>query len=261
MRTAIPFRAFALAAALAAWLYSQGVLADTQPIAGAGPSTRITALFAEKFQPQAARHGIRFEVPERSIKHAGGIEATNTYLFGRTGRPLTPAEKALGKEEILLGRVPVGFFAGDGSGVRSLTLLQLQDVLLGRVSNWKQVGGADAPIVRLGREPTEAVLTHLRAGLPYLAEVSWDRVLQRDHQVVAMMKTQAGIHAITFGMLESFTAETHLRIEGWSAALPVGLVYDRRNASHPVVMEAIKFSKSDQWKDEIQKRAIGLPVR
>lgn len=246
---------------MAAWTFAQAAAAETQPIAGAGPSTRIAALFVQMFQPQAARQGIRFEVPERSIKHAGGIEASNTYLFGRLGRPLSPAEKALGKEEIMLGRVPVGFAVGDGVGVRSLTPQQLQDVLLGRVGNWKQVGGADAPIMRLGREPTEAVLTHLRAGLPYLGEVTWDKVLQRDHQVVAMLKTREGTYAISFGMLEAFPAENQLRIDGWSSALPVGLVYDKRNAAHPLVLDAIKYSKSDQWNNEIQKRGIGFSVR
>lgn len=261
MRTAILFRALALASALATSVFSHGASAEVQPIAGAGPSTRITALFAQLFQPQAARHGIRFEVPERSIKHAGGIEASNTFFFGRLGRPLNPAEKALGKEEILLGHVPVGFAVGDGVGVRSLTPQQLQDILQGRVSNWKQVGGADAPIMRLGREPTEAVLTHLRTGLPYLGEVAWDKVLQRDHQVVAMLKTQEGTYAISFGVLESFPPSNQLRIDGWSSAQPVGLVYDKRNAAHPLVLDAVKFSKSDQWNNEIQKRGIGLSVR
>lgn len=261
MRTAKRFRAFARAAALAVCFHSQAALAETQPIAGAGPSTRIAALFAQMFQSQAARHGVSFEVPERSIKHSGGIEASNTYYFGRLGRPLNPAEKALGKEEILLGRVPVGFAVGDGAGVRSLTPQQLQDVLQGRIGNWKQAGGADAPIMRLGREPTEAVLTHLRSGLPYLGEVAWDKVLQRDHQVIALLKTQEGRFAIAFGMLESFPAENLLRIEGWSSALPVGLVYDKRNAVHPLVQDAIKFSKSAQWNNEIQKRGIGLPAR
>ena len=41
----------------------------------------------------------KFEVEQRSIKHAGGIKASGKYLFGRTGRPLNTSEKQQGKHD------------------------------------------------------------------------------------------------------------------------------------------------------------------
>lgn len=245
---------------MAGWLFSAIAVADIQPIPGAGPSTRIVALFAKLFNEKSARHGVKFEVPERSVKHAGGIDASNTLIFGRTGRPLNDMEKSLGKEEIVLGRVPVGFVVGEGAGVRSVTLQQLQDVLMGRVTNWKQIGGADATILRVGREPTEAVLTHMAAEQPFLVHAKWDKVMQRDHQVAGLLASPEGKQAIAFGMLESFSDSSYLQVAEWSSSLLVGLVYDKRNAAHPVVVEAKQFVKSVFWKKELKNEKVGLPA-
>jgi hypothetical protein len=83
-----------------------------QVVAGAGPSTVVVNMFFEQFSKQFAELGYEFIVPKRSAKHAGGIKCSNNNLFGRTGRPLKEAERALNKEELFLAKVPI-VFAGD----------------------------------------------------------------------------------------------------------------------------------------------------
>lgn len=46
-----------------------------------------------------------------------------------------------------VGDVRLAFVVNPHNRVRELTSAQLVDVLLGRITNWKQVGGADAPVV------------------------------------------------------------------------------------------------------------------
>jgi len=63
---------------------------DAEPIYEAGPSTAIVKLFFEHFGQRPEAKGKTFLVPERSVKHKGGIRASGKHLFGRTGRPLSP---------------------------------------------------------------------------------------------------------------------------------------------------------------------------
>ena len=75
--------------------FSTVVGAERQVIAGAGPSTAVVALFAERFASDPSASGYVFEVPQRSAKHAGGIKASSKFVFGRTGRPLNEKEKSM----------------------------------------------------------------------------------------------------------------------------------------------------------------------
>ena len=125
-------------------------------IAGAGPSTKVVEHFVVYLAKTGAAEGMTFSVPEKSIKHAGGIRSTEKNLFGRTGRPLNEKEKAGGVEEIFLAKMPIVFVAGADAGVSSLTLDQVCGVFTGKFRNWKDVGGNDKDIVIITREPTEA---------------------------------------------------------------------------------------------------------
>ena len=53
-------------------------------------------------------------------------------------------QKAVGRDALL-------FLVNDDHPVQRLTLPQLHDIYTGRITNWKEVGGADAPIVAFQR--------------------------------------------------------------------------------------------------------------
>ena len=46
-----------------------------------------------------------------------------------------------------IGHTEVGFMAHPSNSVKKLTLAQITDVLSGKIGNWKDLGGQDAPIV------------------------------------------------------------------------------------------------------------------
>ena len=54
--------------------------------------------------------------------------------------------------EIPVARDGVAVYVNDANPVPSLTLAQLRDIYLGKITNWKQVGGKDATILLYGRE-------------------------------------------------------------------------------------------------------------
>ena len=140
---------------------------EKQMVYGAGPSTKIVELFFNEFEKQPSCSDYTFEVPPKSVKHAGGINASGKYLFGRTGRPLNDKEKAMNKEEIFLGQVPIAIAVGSGTGVTSLTMDQVEKIVTGQYSNWQEVGGADAEIINTGREGKEALFSILKTRDPF----------------------------------------------------------------------------------------------
>ena len=249
-----------LTAALLAITFSAGALAEKQLIAGAGPSTKVVQLFVEKFSNEPAASGYQFEVPPRSAKHAGGIKASSKWIFGRTGRPLNAREKGMNKGEIVLARIPIAFATGPDSGVSSLTMAQIEDLFSGRIGDWSEVGGSSGSMVRVGREPTEALFMVLKKSYPSFQNARFDRVFKKDHQVVKFLQSPAGVGAIAFGALPNFGEVQVLQVDGFSAGVAVGLVYDLKNQAHPLVKAAQDFAATAEWADTVKQAGLLPPI-
>ncbi|TYO98528.1 periplasmic binding family protein [Geothermobacter ehrlichii] len=240
-------------------LPTAGRAVEAQLVSGAGPSTKIVQLFFEHFGKDPACRNYSFTVPAPSIKHRGGIQASDTYLFGRTGRPLNTKERGIGKEEIFLAKVPITFAVGLETGVQQLTLKQIEQIFTRRITNWKEVGGNDGQILLVGREATEALFSTLKRDFPFFREVTFDRIFRRDPQVVKFLMSPAGRLAIGFGAQPNFRKHNQLRVEGFSSGVSLGLAYDLKNADHPVVRAARAYAASDEWKRLVRQAGL-LPA-
>lgn len=241
-----------------ATVVSPALCVEKQFIAGAGPSTKVVELFVKEFSGLPAAKGYTFEVPPKSSKHAGGIQATDYYVFGRTGRPLNAKEKALNKGEIFLARIPIAFVVGSNAGVSTLNVAQVEDIFAKKIDNWKMVGGADHKILTIGREQTEALFTVLKRNNPAFNNVKFDKVLNRDHHVVSFIQFSQGDYAIAFGAKPNFDAKalTVLDVGDFSVGVEVGLVYDMKNKGHELVKAVKDFVKSPVWAKAV--KGMGL---
>ena len=79
--------------------------------------------------------------------------------IANSSRPIKPTElgkiKAKYKKnaiEIACAKDGLSVFLNKGNSVSELTIQQLGDIFSGKITNWKQVGGADAKIQLYGRE-------------------------------------------------------------------------------------------------------------
>lgn len=153
-----------------------------QVVAGAGPSTKLVALFMDLLAKTGVGQEYHFTVPQNSIKHAGGLRSTKKYIFGRTGRPLSNKEKSGGFEELFLGKMPIAFVAGRDSGMKRLSVGQICSIFTGKTKNWREVGGRDHEIVIFSREPTEALLKVLQKELPCMHRIANTKfIFNKDH--------------------------------------------------------------------------------
>ncbi len=228
-------------------------------IAGAGPSTSIVTEFFTQFSTLPAAEGYDFVVPQRSIKHAGGIKAAQNNIFGRTGRPLTPEEKGDVLEEVFLGRIPLTFVVDPDLGVRNLTRDQLISLLEGNIQNWSEVGGPSVPVKLVGREPGEAALSALAEELPQIENAPFTQRLKKDHQLVQLMQTTDRKGVLGFGAQTNFTPSLYLNVEDLNVGLALGLVYHRLNSDHQLVQAVRLFAQSTQWRQTVLSLGM-IPV-
>lgn len=84
--------------------------------------------------------------------------ATGSADVAMLSTPLEEVAKAINEKHpgrvdpaqfdaVRIGEVKIVFIVNPRNPVRTLTSAQLADILLGKIVNWKQVGGANAPIV------------------------------------------------------------------------------------------------------------------
>jgi phosphate transport system substrate-binding protein len=86
---------------------------------------------------------------------AVGIQAVHdgTADIGMVSRSLTEEESS-GIKQFQVAIDVLAIVVNPDNPVKSLTLQQLQDIYMGKVTNWKDLGGKDLPIVPVQRETT-----------------------------------------------------------------------------------------------------------
>ena len=230
-------------------------------IAGAGPSTKVVEKFCQELSTQPVAAGYTFEVPPKSVKHAGGIRASDVNVFGRTGRPLNEKEKAMNKDEVILARVPIAFAVGSDVGVTKLTIGQLEDIYSKKTTNWKQLGGIDKKIVLVGREPTEALYSVLKVDYPFFADTEFDMIVTKDHVLVSILNTPAGESALGFGAKPNLEDLHIITVDDFASGVSLGLVYDLKNKDDKLVAAAKKYARSDAWAKSLGNDGLLAPKK
>ncbi len=83
-----------------------------------------------------------------------GIEAVSagTVDIGNSSRKLKDSEKSAGMIENIIAIDGIAVITDTANTVKDLTKEQLAQIFTGTITNWKDLGGADQPIVVVGRE-------------------------------------------------------------------------------------------------------------
>lgn len=88
------------------------------------------------------------------VGSGAGIEAViaGTADIGNSSRNLKDEEKTNGAVENIVAIDGIAVCVDSSNVVEGLTKDQLADIYLGNMTNWSEVGGADSPIIVVGRE-------------------------------------------------------------------------------------------------------------
>ena len=119
-------------------------------MAGSTSMEKLANALAESFM--AAYPGVT--VTAEFTGSGAGIEAVTagSVDIGNASRNLTEDEKAAGIAENIVAIDGIAVVVDTANEVAGLTSDQLASIYKGEVTNWSEVGGADQPIVVVGRE-------------------------------------------------------------------------------------------------------------
>ena len=127
-----------------------GKLTGTVSTNGSTSMEKVIGSLKETFEE--ANSGV--EVSYDPTGSSAGITAVveSRCDIGLSSRALKAEEKSQGLTETVLAYDGVAVIVNLGNPVSNLTLQQIADIYTGKITNWSEVGGADAQIVLIGRD-------------------------------------------------------------------------------------------------------------
>jgi phosphate transport system substrate-binding protein len=145
---------------LVVFFIPQYVRAQTQPQKIVIGGAQSLVPLAEKYSARFRKDHPEIEVEFRRANSNYAVTATQAgeIQIGLVARHLTAAEKAALRVE-LFGHDAIVFLSYPWNQATNLSLEQLRKIYLGKITNWREVGGEDKGIVPLTREGSSALHT------------------------------------------------------------------------------------------------------
>ena len=237
-------------------------------IVGTGDGIDVLRAIAASFMQR--QESARVDISP-SIGSGGGIAAVGSgkAILGRVARRLTDAETASGVVYKPIARLPSAFIVHPGTGVTAVSSDQLVAIYSGRLTNWKELGGADMRIRVVRREDQDSTLTVLRASMP-----GWNDLVITDKSKMATT-TQEAIEtvrdvqgAIGFGPFSRPLEQglTVLRVNGhyptdadYPSSVVLALIH-LNTLQDPDALAFLRFADTPEAKDVIT-RLGSLPAK
>lgn len=143
--------------------------AENIRLAGSGSMIPLITELGKAFMKKYPKDTV--EVNQKSLGQVGGVMAVNNGAIdiAMSARDLDSSEKALPVKAYEIAVVPGLFAVNSSVPVKAITSQQICDIYSGKIKNWKQVGGADAPIVVLSRPEADSTKIAVRRGIACFA--------------------------------------------------------------------------------------------
>lgn len=159
-----------------------GVKAQAQTITVKGSDTMVILAqrWAEKYM--ASHPGVKIQVTGGGSGTGISALINGTTDICNASRPMKSSEIGSLKQRYgTLGvKVPcakdgVSIYVNESNPVKELTMAQIKDIYMGKITNWQQVGGQNAKIIVYGRENSSGTYVffkdHVLEGADYTASM------------------------------------------------------------------------------------------
>lgn len=136
---------------------------------------------------------------------SAGIEAVSkgTSDIGNCSRELKDSEKKEGIVENIIAIDGIAVIVSNDQEVSQLTKEQLADIYTGKITNWKDVGGIDQPIVVIGREAASGTRSAFEELLQVKDVCQYAQEVDSTGGVVAkVQETQGAIGYVSLDVLD-----------------------------------------------------------
>jgi phosphate transport system substrate-binding protein len=199
------------------------VNAETVTIAGSGGMIPLLTALGAAYMKKYPHDEIQCN--PNSITQSGGILAAKNGAvdIGMSARSLQVRELSFNIDAYHIADVAADVAVHSNVRVTNITSKQLCAIYSGKITNWRELGGHDAPIVVLTRPESDSTKTAFRAGIPCFNE------LKETPEAISMFKTNNMLAALqrtpdSIGIIDSIALEQTqgmarpLKLDGRSAS-------------------------------------------
>lgn len=204
------------------------------------------------------------------IGSSAGVEAVlaKTVDIGNASRSLKDTEKSAGAVENIVAIDGIAVVTDKSNSVTDLTKDQLIKIYKGEITNWKDLGGADQPIVVIGREAGSGTRGAFEELLAIEDQCRYSNEINSTGGVMAKVASIPGsIGYVSLDVLDG--SVTALKLEGVEPTaenIKAGTYFLSRpfvmatvgeiSAQNEIVQTFFQYLKSDEGKQLIE--SIGL---
>ncbi|KDM91810.1 phosphate ABC transporter substrate-binding protein [Photobacterium galatheae] len=130
-------------------IFNPAMAAETVSVVGSSSVSPLMEIFGETY---AKTHDVVVEV--QGPGSSAGVRAAHdgSADLGMSSRDLKSSEKASDIKEVVIARDGIAVVVHNSNPVKDLTKEQVSKIYKGEITNWKQVGGEDKPIVVATRD-------------------------------------------------------------------------------------------------------------
>jgi phosphate transport system substrate-binding protein len=180
-----------------------------------------------------------------------------------TARELYRRHEDYGFSQIAFCKDPLAIITKAGCGVESLTEDQLQDIFSGEISNWKEVGGSDLPILVIVPSTETAANKNFRRQVMKHTEIDYDFMTYDSTMAIEAIKyfPCGAISFIAQGAVEHEKGIVTLKVNGLyphDPAYPYFQIFYYVTKGKPsgAVKSFIDFSLSDKGLNIMKKNGM-----
>ncbi|MBN2126415.1 MAG: substrate-binding domain-containing protein [Deltaproteobacteria bacterium] len=263
-------KATIVATVIAAVLVSWGMGTVSTAVAGEKVRYSCSAQVYQAFEDERLNAFTKETGVEIDLYVASSSSAVNRLMYGysdiaSTAQGLRYPEKESGYLETPFCKVPMAVIAGAGCSISNLSEVQLRDVFSGDVTNWKEVGGPDLPIVVIIPAKNTAAFRNFERLAMRRVDLKYDVMTYKSTMVIDVVKCFRG--AISFAALGAVSEEKDIKtlsINGISAKhanYPYHQVFSFVTKGEPVgaTKKFIDFVFSPNGLEMMKKRGM-IPI-
>jgi phosphate transport system substrate-binding protein len=177
---------------------SDSGLSGTIKIIGSNTVTPISSVWAEEFMKKNTKVRIAVSGPGSGVGIAAFIDGTTDIC--QSSRTITAEEinkaKANGKvvNEIQVATDALSVVVNPKNPVSELTIAQLSAIYTGKITNWKEIGGDDVPIVAISRDTNSGTHVFFKEHVVQMTTLPTKNTkLEYGDKVLFLPSTEGGI--------------------------------------------------------------------
>jgi phosphate transport system substrate-binding protein len=180
---------------------SEGELSGSIKIIGSNTVTPLSSVWAEEFMKMHNKVNIAVSGPGSGAGIAALINGTTDVC--QASRQIKQKEideaRANGIEpyEIQVATDALSVVIHPSNPVSELTMAQLSAIYTGEITNWREVGGKDAPIVALSRDTNSGTHVFFKEHVVQMAGLTTaDKSLEYGSKVLFLPSTEEGVSEV-----------------------------------------------------------------